>query len=532
MASSPIIYNSYPSTVKHEIYEDLIKAIEDRDNNGLSKYITALICVALVTVAEISLFNYAIVTFILITAGVVLFGVISWKSKEKKKNIAKYVFTNPKSSVLFEELKQLLLSLNDYQTVWCIAPALEKGYCPATNENRSKLKVDLEQPELFSVDFPLPSIKFAKLGKDVFEYYILPDSILLKTKDGIRICPFAEIEVSRNYIDIAEYEGKAPEDAQLVGRRWMHERVSGGPDLRYKYNPQVGVYRYYQIQFKHDSHVVLSFLTTKSDGFDDLVLYFQELRNKIKNLDQSVEEVKVEAPHFSSYVEQPTVKKTKTLFFCSDGEEEHLKIFNDLDSHFGPYSVLHSNDKDTFDEQQIVDCDVFLCVIDKLGTNQTIYDSLKLAFDLNKDVFIVDPYNNQCYRDQLKRCRRSIYVLSDIDQYNRLFLDLYPILGLTMPASSTIVGHTINLAVHSKQGFIITVDGEETRYDEPNKILDYCFNKGKHKFIVSNMDNTALYSNEFVFETCTWKSEFCIKYDLMFNFDSFIQMKNLTSSKE
>lgn len=501
----------------------LLSAIEDRDCDKTRRYKVALLCIVLLIILEIIFVNYAIITMALLTFAVVLFGLIILKSRENKKNVAKYVFTDSRYGTLFEELRQLLLSLNEYPMVWCIAPSLDGNTSVLNDDVRSKMKVDLELPELFDIDFPLPSVKYAKFGKDVYEYILLPDSILLKTNDGIKIFPYNELEVEKKCVDFPEYGNNAPEDAQLIGWRWLYERVSGGPDLRYKNNPRHGVYRYYQIIFKHEGKEVLSLLTSKADGFDDLCLYFNELSVKIENLKNSTHE-QVEAQATPEYVVSSQSPKTKTVYFCSDGNEDHLKILKDLDHYFGTSAIFKSS-VDCQDEQMIIDSDLFVCVLDRGGNKKSISDALKLAFDLNKDVFIIDPYNCHSYRDQVRRCRRPIYILSSIDQYNQFFTDLYPVLGLLVPDSSTIVGHTINLAIHSRNGFFLSVDGKEDLFNDSNKIITLCFNKGNHKVVVSNLDRSIQYKNEFPIELCTWKTHFCVKQDLILNFDSFVKSR-------
>ena len=73
--------------------------------------------------------------------------------------------------------------------------------------------------------------------------YFLPDRILIR--DGRRYAgmPYQNCRIAGAATRFIE-SGKIPNDAERVGTTWKYVNKGGGPDRRYKNNPQLPILRY------------------------------------------------------------------------------------------------------------------------------------------------------------------------------------------------------------------------------------------------------------------------------------------------
>ena len=65
---------------------------------------------------------------------------------------------------------------------------------------------------------------------------------------------YEDLEFETDTIRFTEGENSIiPNDAKVVGHRWRHEKKDGGPDLRYKDNPQSTICLYGQLTIKSNN---------------------------------------------------------------------------------------------------------------------------------------------------------------------------------------------------------------------------------------------------------------------------------------
>ena len=54
---------------------------------------------------------------------------------------------------------------------------------------------------------------------------------------------YASLSIEASTVQFRE-EGSVPRDAEVIGRTWLRVKKDGGPDLRFKYNPQIPILLY------------------------------------------------------------------------------------------------------------------------------------------------------------------------------------------------------------------------------------------------------------------------------------------------
>lgn len=78
--------------------------------------------------------------------------------------------------------------------------------------------------------------------------HLLPDRILVKHRRGFADLSYRELSVTAAELRFHE-SGPVPRDSQQVGTTWQYVNVKGGPDRRFKNNPQLRIMLYGRIAF-------------------------------------------------------------------------------------------------------------------------------------------------------------------------------------------------------------------------------------------------------------------------------------------
>jgi Protein of unknown function (DUF4236) len=103
---------------------------------------------------------------------------------------------------------------------------------------RARGRADLGGPAVLVTNIAVPSLHARKRS-----VYFLPDRILVR--DGRRYAdiPYPNCRITGTATNFIE-AGSVPRDAERVGTTWKYVNKGGGPDRRYKTNPQLPIMRY------------------------------------------------------------------------------------------------------------------------------------------------------------------------------------------------------------------------------------------------------------------------------------------------
>lgn len=106
---------------------------------------------------------------------------------------------------------------------------------------RDSGRADLVGPPVLVTNIAVPSLHARRRS-----VYFLPDRILIR--DGRRYADlsYASCRITGTATRFIE-EGGVPRDAERVGTTWKYVNKGGGPDRRYKNNPQLPIMRYGQL---------------------------------------------------------------------------------------------------------------------------------------------------------------------------------------------------------------------------------------------------------------------------------------------
>ena len=109
--------------------------------------------------------------------------------------------------------------------------------------HRDRGKTDLTGPPVLATNIAVPSLHARKRS-----IYFLPDRILIR--DGRRYADMSYSScritgIPKRFIE----NGSVPSDSERIGTTWRYVNKGGGPDRRYKNNPQLPIMRYGELTF-------------------------------------------------------------------------------------------------------------------------------------------------------------------------------------------------------------------------------------------------------------------------------------------
>jgi hypothetical protein len=106
---------------------------------------------------------------------------------------------------------------------------------------RDRARADLAGPPVLGSNIAVPSLHASKRS-----VYFLPDRIVIRDGRQYADMPYQHCHISGSATRFIE-SGQVPGDADRVGTTWKYVNKRGGPDRRYKSNPQLPIMQYGEI---------------------------------------------------------------------------------------------------------------------------------------------------------------------------------------------------------------------------------------------------------------------------------------------
>lgn len=136
--------------------------------------------------------------------------------------------------------------------VWNIdaeSKVLDRKYHAGASKliKRQTITLARKEPQYVKTNLSIPAIP---VGRQTL--YFLPDRVLVFDKDGVGTVNYKSLQLDVSQTQFIEDEG-APADSKIVGQTWKYVNKKGGPDKRFKNNPQLPVVLYETINFTSSS---------------------------------------------------------------------------------------------------------------------------------------------------------------------------------------------------------------------------------------------------------------------------------------
>ncbi len=127
--------------------------------------------------------------------------------------------------------------------------------------DRSHLRVVKGLPNGIDTNVEVISLKAGDISLS-----FLPDALLLAKNKDLKAIDYKDLSVDLRAEDFKE-EGKVAKDARVLEKTYKHSNKDGGPDKRYKDNPEVSLVEYGILQMENsDLNIMIGFSDTVIDG--------------------------------------------------------------------------------------------------------------------------------------------------------------------------------------------------------------------------------------------------------------------------
>jgi len=195
-------------------------------------------------------------SIVLATVGALLLALACWlriKDIERKGFVVQYEL-DAGAEKAAGELVEALEQMSKAARVWYLDSTREvldrKYHAGASNVvKRTATRVGFGEPPYLRTNVPVPNIK---MGKETL--YFLPDRLLVYADTTIGAVSYAELQIraeSSHFIE--ESRSALPDDAEVVSTTWRYVNKKGGPDRRFKDNPELPIALYEELSLSSAS---------------------------------------------------------------------------------------------------------------------------------------------------------------------------------------------------------------------------------------------------------------------------------------
>lgn len=250
-------------------YDDFIKSI----NEFCSKDMGIKITIILLSIV----LWFVFVKSIVIIMGLITLGIYLIYRNSKMLISVEYDF-DAENEKFYETMNKFFNTLASSNKLWLIESRYENF------EAKRNAGVDScvdRIPILISEELPYylkTNIKCFCLSVKDKDFYFLPNKVLVYNKNKTIGLDFQELSFDFSQTTFVEQSG-APSDSEVVGYTYRYVNKNGGPDRRFKNNPQYPECLYGTINIKNDNGLNLSILLSSKSKTMQAKQFYESLRS-------------------------------------------------------------------------------------------------------------------------------------------------------------------------------------------------------------------------------------------------------------
>ncbi len=145
-----------------------------------------------------------------------------------------------------------MLKVTESNKVWRViqsSKVIDKKYSGGASNTVNKIVCKSSKETPFPFRSNIQAATFKIRGEILI---FLPDKLFVIQKNKVGALNYADIQITKHMTRFMESD-KLPSDAQVVGKTWKYVNKSGGPDKRFKNNPELPICLYGEICLKSES---------------------------------------------------------------------------------------------------------------------------------------------------------------------------------------------------------------------------------------------------------------------------------------
>jgi hypothetical protein len=142
---------------------------------------------------------------------------------------------------------------------------------------RDRGRTDVAGPPVLASNIAVPSLHSSKRS-----VYFLPDRVVIRDGRQYADMPYQRCRVTGAATRFIE-SGRVPGDAERVGTTWKYVNKGGGPDRRYKNNPQLPIMRYGELTLTAPPGLNFIWQTSKATAASALSAAFTAMSGQVRH---------------------------------------------------------------------------------------------------------------------------------------------------------------------------------------------------------------------------------------------------------
>jgi len=230
--------------------EELIKEINEKQMKARMFpfiFCSFLFLIIIMLVGKISLWIFISVSAIMFPLLIFVY----YKDKIRKTTVIFYSL-DKEAEESYQELHKMFNIISSSKSIWHI---MSEGHIKETKYHAgANTAVKRKSIQMKNGDVPFIksniSIPFIPVGKQTLAFF--PDRLLVIEGHKIGAVNYDSLQLDISQVKFVETE-KVPGDALIVDSTWKYVNKKGGPDRRFKDNPEIPVALYEQIHFTSPS---------------------------------------------------------------------------------------------------------------------------------------------------------------------------------------------------------------------------------------------------------------------------------------
>ena len=146
------------------------------------------------------------------------------------------------------------------------------SFCHFYEIGRGNISINTE-------DGPLTDVKCCSITLGNIVLYFYSDVLIItnSTKE-MAIVNYDDITLSNRSVSIVEDQGFSTYGYNVRGQEFLHERIGGGPDRRYSYNPSRPIICYYNLVLRYNKRILFNFISNIEGPVKEFISSFNLLK--------------------------------------------------------------------------------------------------------------------------------------------------------------------------------------------------------------------------------------------------------------
>lgn len=385
--------------------QEVIKNLRKINQNSLI-WVVSLICSIIIMIITLS--SWISVLFLLIISLLVVFK-IKWHSYFELKKVYSIDEKRKEEWENFLDTIFLLKKSNQLTVLHGLKGVSVRQFQLSKPVNQIRL---LKENQICSCRLK-SNMKGLQIISSTVKLYLLPDYIIIQKGFNFFLMNYNEIGFSSLYIDVVNRKYH-PKDSEIVRRTYLHTRVDGNADLRYKNNPSYPVcrYSYLKISTKTIGDIIYySSNTSLSDklvsGIINFERFYKSSSNSIletRKRTHIIEQFPIDVVKQTKSTESPNTTSTQAVSLPTQDTYSNNRLLGEVIKNTMVDNTIYG--KDTSDSllEDVID----FIVRSRKASASAIQRKFRIGFNRASQIMdeleergIVGPANGNCPREVL-----------------------------------------------------------------------------------------------------------------------------------